>query len=80
MKTIAVRMFQKKIKKCIDSAQRDRVVVTRRGNPSAVIIGVEGQDWESVVLETNPDFWKLIQHRRNQPTISIEKIRSCFSQ
>ena len=50
MKTVNVRDLQKKIKKCVDMAQEERVVVTRHGQPAAILIGVEGQDWEDVVL------------------------------
>ncbi len=75
MRSVTVRDLQKKIKECIDIAQKDRIVITRRGKPSAVIVGVEGHDWENVILETNPIFWKLIQKRRKQPTISIDQIK-----
>ncbi len=70
MKTISVRDLQRDIKQAVDTAQRDRVIVTRRGQPAAVLLGVEGRDWESVVLETSSEFWKLIEERRTQPTIS----------
>jgi prevent-host-death family protein len=74
VKTISVRDLQKSIKEAVDSSQRDRVVVTRRGKPAAVLVGVEGQDWESVVLETSPEFWKLIEERRKEPTLSVEEL------
>ena len=74
MKTISVRDLQKSIKEAVDSSQRDRVVVTRRGKPAAVLVGVEGRDWESVVLETSPEFWKLIEERRAEPTLSVEEL------
>ncbi|MEE9123034.1 MAG: type II toxin-antitoxin system Phd/YefM family antitoxin [candidate division NC10 bacterium] len=76
MKTFTVRDLQKKIKECIDEAQRDRVIITRRGKPAAVLVGVEGDDWETVVLETDPRFWKLVQKRRKQPTISLEELKA----
>lgn len=76
MKTVSVREIQKKIKECIDLSQKDRVVVTRHGQPAAVVIGVEGMDWENVVLETDPLFWKLIQNRRKQPTLSLETLKT----
>ena len=50
MKTISVRDLQKSIKEAVDSAQDDRVVVTRRGKPAAVLLGVEGKDWENGCL------------------------------
>lgn len=80
MKTVAVRELQKKIKACLDEAQEDRVVITRRGKPTAVLIGVEGEDWETVILETDPTFWRLIQERRKQPTLSIEALKARLKQ
>jgi len=76
MKTVTARDLQKKIKECMDSAQQERVVITRRGQPAAVLVGVEGKDWEDVVLQTSPAFWKLIEERRKQPTISARELRS----
>jgi prevent-host-death family protein len=75
MKTIPVRDLQRKVKECVDQAQRDRVVITRHGKPAAVLLGVEGEDWEDVVLQTDPAFWKLIRARRKQPTISLDELK-----
>ena len=74
MKTISVRDLQKNIKEAVDSAQGDRVVVTRRGKPAAVLLGVEGKDWETVVFETSSRFWELIEERRAEPTLSAEEL------
>lgn len=76
MKTITMRELQRSIKACVDDSQRDRVVVTRHGRPAAVMVGVEGEDWESVVTRTDLSFWKLIQLRRRQPTLSLEQLRA----
>ena len=75
MKTISVRDLQKKIRECVDTAQSDQVVITRHGKPAALMIGIEGIDWETVVLETNTKFWDFIQKRRNQPTISLKEMK-----
>ncbi len=75
MKTVTVRDLQKKVKECVDEAQRDRVIVTRHGRPAAVLVGVQGEDWDAVVLQTDPKFWKLIRARRSQPTISLEQLK-----
>ena len=66
----------KKVKECVDWSQEDRVVITRHGKPSAVMVGVEGKDWEDLVLQTSSSFWKLIEERRKQPTISIKELRT----
>lgn len=76
MKTVPVRDLQKKLKRCIDEAQEGRVVITRRGRPAALLVGVEGKDWETVILETDPTFWKLIQQRRKEPTISFKELKA----
>ena len=75
MKTISVRDLQKKIRESVDEAQKDRVVVTRIGKPAALLIGVEGQDWEIVVLQTSAPFWKLIEKRRKEKTIPLREMR-----
>jgi len=70
-----VRDLQKKIRESVDEAQKDRVVVTRNGKPAALLIGVEGQDWEIVVLQTSAPFWKLIEKRRKEKTIPLREMR-----
>lgn len=75
MKTVTIRDLQKKLKESVDAAQTDRVVITRQGKPAAVLVGVEGADWETVVLETNASFWRLIEKRRKQPTVSLTEMR-----
>ena len=76
MKTVTARDLQKKVKECVDTAQEERVVITRRGGPAAVLVGVEGKDWEDLVLQTSPAFWKLIEERRKQATISFKELRA----
>lgn len=75
MKTVSVRDLQKRVRHCVNASQRDRVVVTRHGAPAALIIGVVGSDWETLALQTNPSFWRLIEQRRKESTISLEEMR-----
>ena len=69
MKTISVRELQKCIKECVDHSQKACVVVTRHGRPSAILIGVEGKDWEQLVTHTAPELAKHIaaKPRRGKP-------------
>ena len=76
MKTVTARDLQKKVKECVDAAQNDRVVVTGRGQPAVVLVGVEGSDWEDVVLQSSANFWRLIEERRRQPTISLRELKA----
>lgn len=75
MKTISVRDLQKRIRDCVSASQRDRVVVTRHGIPAALIIGVQGTDWETLALQTNQSFWRMIDQRRKEKTVSLEEMR-----
>ncbi len=75
MKTINVRNLQRKIGECVDIAQREDVVVTRHGKPAAIVIGVEGHDWEDVFYETSAAFWKMMEERRKGKTVPFEEMR-----
>lgn len=61
-------------------SQKDRIVVTQRGRPAAVMMGTEGKDWEDVLLQTSSSFWKLIEKRRKEPTISLQELKTRISQ
>jgi prevent-host-death family protein len=76
MKTVNARDLQKKVKECVDLSQRDRVVITRRGKPAAVMVGVEGKEWDDVALQASSKFWKLIEARRKEPTMSMKELRT----
>lgn len=76
MKTVSVQDLQKRAKKCVDGAQEDRVVITRRGKPAAVLVGAEGTGWESLVLQTDPPFGKLIRARQKEPTVSLRQMQA----
>ncbi len=76
MKTVAARDLQKRIKKCVDMSQKNHVVITRRGKPAAVLVGVEGRDWEDIALQTSPAFWKFIEERRKKPSRSFTELRA----
>jgi prevent-host-death family protein len=54
VKTVTVRDLQKRVKQCVDDAQRDHVVITRHGKPAAVLVGVEGADWDTLALQSTP--------------------------
>jgi len=51
------------------------VIITRHGRLAAVLVGVEGDEWEDVLLQTDPAFWKLSRARRRQPTISLTQLK-----
>ena len=75
MKTIGVRELQKRIRECVDASQAEDVVITRNGKPASIVIGVEGFDWEDIVLQSDPTFWSTIRDRRKEKSISVDEMR-----
>lgn len=55
---------------CVKNARHERVVLTRKGKPVALVVGVEGLDEEQLQLGSRGAFWTLIEARRKQQTIS----------
>ncbi len=77
MKTVDIQ--ETNLVACVLEAQSDRVVVTRGGNPVAIVVGVEGLDAEQTQLGASDEFWKLISARRKEPTLdrpALEKKRN----
>lgn len=74
MKTIGFE--QTSLNSCINEAQQERVIVTRQGKPIALIIGI---DEEQLELGSDDSFWKLIEERRTQNTISREELEKSIN-
>ncbi|MGQ0549978.1 MAG: type II toxin-antitoxin system Phd/YefM family antitoxin [Armatimonadota bacterium] len=75
MKTVSARDLQRRVRECVEVSQKEHVIVTRHGRPAAVLVGVEGQDWEDLVLQTSPGFWRMIERRRRQKTVPLREVR-----
>jgi len=75
VKTVALGQAKMSLGRVVVAAQRERVL-TKHGKPAALVIGVEGQDIEDVLLSQDPEFWKLVEARRQQPTLSIADVRA----
>jgi len=76
MKTVALREAKQSLSGFVAHAQRERVLITKHGKPAALVIGVEGQDLEDVLLAQDPEFRKLVEARRQQPTLSLADVRA----
>jgi prevent-host-death family protein len=79
MKVLAMREAKAELSATLDEAQKERVLITRKGKPCAVVIGVEGRDFEDLFLMSNPKFWQMIEaSRRNPKTYSLDEVRKHF--
>lgn len=79
MKFVGLKEAKVHLSKYVDRAQEDRIVITRRGKPAALVIGVEGQDIEQVILGSDVAFWKMIEQRRKRAaTLTSNDTRRYF--
>jgi len=81
MKRVAVE--NSSLDACITAAQRQRVLLTRRGRPVAKD-GLSHMDEEELELRSSDKFWKLISARLvqldNPPTNEWERLRELMRQ
>ncbi len=68
MKTVAIQ--EANLRDCLNALRREGVVLTRRGKPVALLVGVEGLDLEQIELGYSDKFWRLARKWRRQKTIS----------
>jgi len=78
MKTVP--MENATLDRCVAEAQRERVILTRNGDPIALVVGVEGMDEEQIRLSSSSEFWKLIEESRRQKTMSREELERRLDQ
>jgi prevent-host-death family protein len=67
MRFVGVREAQAQLSGLVDQSQKERIVLTRHGQPMAVLTGVQGKDLEAELLAQDPEFRKLIEERRRSP-------------
>ena len=58
------------LESCVSRAQQERLLITRKGRPVALVVGVQGMSAEQLELGTSEKFWNLIAQRRRQGTVS----------
>ena len=72
MKEATLEQFVRDPQAFVLVAQQERVLVTQDGKPLAVLVGVENKDEEDWQLEASPEFWRMIEERRQRPTRTLE--------
>ncbi len=79
MKLIGLKEAKTTLSACVAESQHQRVLITRRGRPAALVIGVEGQDLEEMLLAGDAEFWKTIEGRRHRrATLTSDDVRRSF--
>jgi hypothetical protein len=76
MKEITVEQLASHPADWLKAAQSDRLVIIEQGKPSAVVFGIENLDEEDWDLQLSPEFWRMIEERRREPTIPWEQAKA----
>jgi hypothetical protein len=71
---------QADLAQCIRQARREPVVLTRKGKPVTLLVGVEGLDLEQLELGLSDKFWTLIRERRAHQTMTREELERRLAQ
>lgn len=58
------------LKDCLKAAQRQRVVLTRKGKPVALLLGIKGMHIDTIASGESAEFWALLRERRAQKKIT----------
>ena len=79
MKTVAVEDTTLTAEDLARLAEKEPIILTRKGQPLVAVRDLSGSDWESVSLANNPKFIAIIEESRrsyrDQGGISMDEIR-----
>jgi hypothetical protein len=76
MKTLTVEHPSGELKHVLAVSRQGRVLVKHKGKPLALVIDVRHKDEEQIELENDPEFWRMIQERRSQPSVPWEQVKA----
>ena len=75
MKRVELDQLPLEIAELIVSAQHQRVLITRNGEPFLAVASVGNKDEEDLELEESPEFWQMIrERRREEASVSLEEV------
>jgi prevent-host-death family protein len=66
MRFANVRELKNKTSEILKLAEKEEVVVTSRGKPTAIIKGITEEDFEDYLLENNPKFLAALEKARKE--------------
>ena len=65
MKAVALAKVKDDLSRYLRQAEREEIVITRHGQPAAVLIGFHGEeDWFEYRLEHHPEFLRRVAEAR----------------
>ena len=66
MKFANVRELKNKTSEILKLAEKEEVIVTSRGKPTAIIKRISEEDFEDYLLENNPKFLAALEKAREE--------------
>jgi hypothetical protein len=75
MTKTTIEQFANDVDGYLTTAQKERVLVMRNGQPVALVIGMENKDAEDFHYMTSPEFWRVIEEARVMPTVPLEQLK-----
>jgi hypothetical protein len=75
MTKTSIEQFANDVDGYLTTAQKERVLVMRNGQPVALVIGMENKDAEDFHYMTSPEFWRVIEETRRMPTVPLEQLK-----
>ncbi len=79
MKTVEMPRSNRQLRKMVDDAQGEAILLVSRGKPVAALVGVENLDVEAHTLGTNPKFLKILRRSlsdlKRGKTFSLAEMR-----
>ncbi len=66
MRFANVRELKNKTSEVLKLAEKEEVVITSRGKPTAIIKGVSEEDFEDYLLENNPKFLAALEKAKEE--------------
>jgi len=66
MRFANVRELKNKTSAILKLAEKEEVVITSRGKPTAIVKGISEEDFEDYLLENNPRFLAALEKAREE--------------
>jgi prevent-host-death family protein len=66
MRFANVRELKNKTSEILKLAEKEEVVITSRGKPTAIVKGISEEDFEDYLLENNPRFLAALEKARDE--------------
>src|SRR5688572_13868596 len=81
MKKLTIGEFVARANELLEASQNERVIVTRRGRPFVMLVGLRNKDAEDLETEFNRAFWHTIaQRRKRTKTIPLTEVMQRIEQ